>query len=103
MDNSQHATVQRNPIGNALSVFFGLAAVGIGVMNLFWGNDPGYGIFIILLSLIFFPPINHYFTTRTGIRIPTYLKVLLALFIIWTAVGVGELFMKIDMMMEDIK
>ena len=75
----------------------------IALVNTFWGNDPGFGILILLLSLIYFPPVHSIFKKKTGISIPGILKVLLALFIIWASVGVGELFDKVDLMMMDLK
>ena len=69
---------------------------------MFWGNDPGYGIFIILLTLVFVPPFTARFTQVTGFRIPLIVKILIGLFILWSALGVGELFLKIDMMLNDL-
>ena len=45
-------------IGNILSYIFGVLAFAIGIINTFWGNDAGYGIFILLLSLAFFLPVS---------------------------------------------
>jgi hypothetical protein len=75
----------------------------IGVINTFWGGDAGYGIFIILLSLVFIPPVNTLIKHLTGLTIHPVLKVLVGLFIIWSAVGVGELFDKIEIMINDFK
>jgi hypothetical protein len=82
------------------SWLFGLIAVAIGLINTFWGNDTGFGIFIILLSSIYFLPVNEILKNLAGISIPKmgFLKILLALFILWTSLGVGELFNKIDLM-----
>ena len=82
---------------------FGVIAMLIGIINLFWGNDPGYGIFIFLLSFAFFPPFNRFLKKISGISLPLIAKIVLALFIIWSAVGVGELFDKIEMMVNDFK
>lgn len=81
---------------------FGLVALAIGVVNTFWGNDPGYGIFILLLSLVYSPPINALLKEKTGLAIPRIAKILLGFFIIWSALGVGELFDKIDLMLQDL-
>ncbi|QED39103.1 hypothetical protein FK178_10055 [Antarcticibacterium arcticum] len=75
---------------------FGLAVFAIGVINTFWGNDMGFGIFLILLSLIYFPPVDTVIKRLVGFSVPVILKMILAVFIIIAALGVGELFNKID-------
>jgi hypothetical protein len=87
---------------NFISWLFGLAFFAIGVINTFWGNDPGFGVFIVLLSLVYFPPLTALFKEKTGFAIPRVIKILLGLFILWAALGVGELFDKIDLMMMDL-
>lgn len=88
---------------NIISWISGIVFFSIGVVNTFWGNDPGFGIFIILLSFVYFLPVNDIFKKMTGFLIPKLriLKILLGIFIIWAALGVGELFDKIDLMMMD--
>lgn len=83
---------------NIISWIFGVVFLLIGVINMFWGNDAGYGIFIFVLSFVFFPPLDARFTEKTGYKVHWILKILLGLFIIWTALGVGELFTKIELM-----
>lgn len=89
---------------NFISRIFGVLALGIGIVNTFWGNDPGFGVFIILLSCVYFLPVNAIIRNMTGFSIPGFriVKILLALFIIWAALGVGELFDKIDLMMMNL-
>ena len=91
-----------SPIFNFIRWLFGLTAFAIGVINTFWGNDPDFGVFIILLSFIYVPPLDEILKKRTGRAIPGILKILVGIFIIWSALGVGELFEKIDMMMTDL-
>ena len=88
-------------LGNIISSFFGILFVTIGLINLFWGNDPFYGLFIIAMSSIFFSPVTSLIRRLTGINISWVIKLIIGLFIIWSAVGVGELFDKIDMMLAD--
>lgn len=90
---------------NIISWLFGIVFFAIGVVNTFWGNDTGFGVFIILLSLVYFLPINdilkkinELLTPRMGV-----VKILLGFFILWAALGVGELFDKIDLMMMDFR
>lgn len=80
-----------------------LIFASIGVMNLFWGNDTLFGAFIIILSLIYIPQVGLLFEKTTGFRIHWIIKVLVGIFILWAALGVGELFDKIDLMLTDFK
>lgn len=89
----------------ALSVIswsFGVVALAIGFVNTFWGNDPGFGVFILFLSLVYFLPMKAIFKKMTGLSIPKLgiLKILLGIFIVWAAMGVGELFDKIHLMLN---
>lgn len=88
-------------IGTIAGWLFGIVVIAIGIINTFWGNDPGYGIFLLLLSLAYFPPANAFLKEKTGFSIPWIVKILLGIFIIWSALGVGELFDKIDLMLMD--
>lgn len=85
------------------SWFFGFIGCAIGMINLFWGNDPFFGVFVLFGSLIFFPPVSQRIKQITGIRIPVALKILLAAFIIWASLGVGELFDKVDLMLQYLR
>jgi glucan phosphoethanolaminetransferase (alkaline phosphatase superfamily) len=88
--------------GNIVSWLFGIAVIAIGLINMFWGNDAGYGIFIFLLAFAYFPPVTAFFKKISGISIPLMVKIILGVFIIWSAIGVGELFDKIGLMMRDM-
>lgn len=83
---------------NIISWLLAIVVFAIGIINTFWGNDPFFGIFLILLSLVYLPPVNFMIKEKFGFSIPLILKILLAVFIIWAALGVGELFDKIDLM-----
>lgn len=91
----------RTRFGNFVSIIFGVLFFAIGIVNTFWGNDPQYGIFIVLLSFLFFPPAGRLVKRITGYSFTPLLKLLVGAFIIWSAMGVGELFDKIDMMLAD--
>lgn len=90
---------------NIISWLFGTLAFAIGIVNTFWGQPAGFGVFIILLSLAYFLPVNTIMKKVTGLSIPQtgmrIMKILLALFILWAALGVGELFDKIALMLND--
>ncbi|WP_266204718.1 hypothetical protein [Pontibacter kalidii] len=97
--------VARNDGATALTIIswlFGILFFAIGFVNTFWGNDPGFGVFIILLSLIYFFPVNTILQRLLGFSIPKIglVKILLGMFIIWAAMGVGELFDKIELMLN---
>lgn len=101
MNNKSEATMNNNSIVLSLiSWLFGIAVIAIGLINVFWGNDLGFGIFLLLLSLVYFPPLNAMLKEKTNLSIPGIVKFLLGIFILWAALGVGELFGKIDLMMS---
>ena len=87
-------------VKKAISSVFAILFFAIGVVNTFWGNDTFFGIFIILLSLIYFPMVSHLITGLTGFAIPGILKVIVGAGILWASLGVGELFDKIDRMLS---
>ncbi len=97
-----HTLEKPSLVLKVLSWIFGLLFIVIGIVNTFWGDDPGFGVFIILLSLVYFIPVDTIVTAMTGIILPRFglIKVLIALFIIWASVGVGELFDKIEIMLN---
>ncbi len=81
---------------------FGIASFAVGLVNVFWGNDPGFGIFLCLLSFVYFPPANTILKEKTGVSIPGAVKIGLGIFITWASLGVGELFDKINLLMMDL-
>lgn len=89
-------------IGDIISVFFGIVFLLIGIINTFWGNDAGYGIFVILLALVFFPPVGRLIKMKSGRSLPVAAKIIIGAFILWSALGVGELFAKIELMRNSL-
>ena len=87
-----------------ISWIFGVLVFAIGMVNTFWGNDAGFGIFLLLLSFVYFLPVNTLFKKMTGFSIPKMglVRIGLGLFIIWASVGVGELFDKIELMIQSL-
>lgn len=83
-----------------VSWIFAVIVFAIGLVNVFWGNDPIFGVIICFLALVFIPQVNTLFKKITGIRIHFVVKILLALFILWASLGVGELFDKVEMMLK---
>ncbi len=104
MNNKSELTVKNSSIiSNAISWLFGILFFAIGVVNTFWGNDPFFGVFILLLSFVYFLPVNDILKRLTGFSVPRigFVKILIGIFILWTSLGVGELFDKIDLMIKD--
>ena len=91
-------------IGNTISWIFGVLVFAIGIVNTFWGNDAGFGIFLLLLSFVYFLPVNELLKKITGFSIPKMglIKIGHGFFIIWASLGVGELFDKIELMLGDL-
>jgi len=101
MNNKTNAMTNNNPaVLDAISWLFGIVFLAIGIVNAFWGNDPFFGLFIILLAFVYFPPVTALFKRITGFNIPGFVKIIIGVFILWAAVGVGELFDKIEMMRQ---
>lgn len=92
----------QNIFGKTISWIFGILVLVIGFVNIFWGNDPGFGIFLVILALIYLPPFSAMLKKRFGIKIHYLIKIILAILIIWAAMGVGELPDKISMMRQDL-
>lgn len=88
--------------GNIASWIFGIAVFAVGIINTFWGNDTGFGIFLVLLSFMYFPPVQTIIKNMLGITIPLIIKILAGAFVIWAAMGVGELPSKISLMIRDL-
>lgn len=99
----QTVTSEITTIGKITSWLFGAVVLAAGLINTFWGNDAGFGVFLILLSFVYFLPVNTIFEKLTGRSIPKVrlLKILLAFFIIWAVAGVGDLAEKIALMKAD--
>jgi hypothetical protein len=56
-----------------------------------------------VLSLLYIPGTSAQVKKLTGFSIPVIVKIVLALFILWAALGVGELFDKTGIMLEDLR
>ena len=102
MNNKSEAIDLRSIISNIVGWLFGMAVLAVGLINSFWGNDTGFGIFLVLLSFVYYPPVNAMIKERFGFKIPVIAKVILGVFIIWASLGVGELFDKIDLMTRNL-
>lgn len=89
--------------GSIISWIFGMVFLATGIINTFWGNDTGSGIFIVLLSLLIIPLSSNIIQRWLGRPISPFVRVVIGLFILWSSLGVGELFDKIDLMVNDLR
>lgn len=85
-------------LSSAVSILLGLLFSFIGFVNTFWSNDPYYGLLIILVSLIFYLPTINLILDKIPKKVLLISKIVLALLILWTSLGVGELFAKLEIM-----
>lgn len=103
--SSQSQTIENDQSIVADIIWWFITAVfsTVGMVNVFWGNDTVFGIFVICLSFIYLPPLNLIFRKKVGFSIPLLVKVILGIFLLWAALGVGEFFDKIDLMLMDFQ
>lgn len=85
-------------ISPIFSWIFGVVVVTIGLVNVVHGEDIGFGVFILLLSLVYFLPVSTLLKDKINSKILVTGKIILGFLIVWAAVGVGELFDKIDLL-----
>jgi len=92
----------KSTAGQLLSWLFGILFFAIGIINIFWGNDALFGVFIVILSAIYFLPLNAIIKkmTRKSFNYPVIIKIVLGIFILRASLGVAELFDKIYLMMQ---
>lgn len=102
MEKNQTIEMHRSNHWDLVSWLFGIAVFASGLLNTFWGNDPVFGVFLLLLAFVYFPPVNIIVKKWLGIGIPGWLKIILGLLITWVVLGVGELFGKLDLMMQSL-
>lgn len=74
---------------------FALVVFAIGVLNVFLVH-PVPGAIYLLLSLVYFPPANDLLWERFGFSIPSVVKIILGVVIIWFTLGVSDLGDMID-------
>ncbi len=77
-------------ISDFVSWIFTLIFLVLGIMNLILVH-PVPGIFYILFSGIFPPPLNSLLKNKTGLVISLWIKILLGLIILWGTLAVGDL------------
>lgn len=94
---------QQSIFVTTITWLFGLVVLSIGLINSFWGNDPLVGWAMVLLSGVYFFPLNTLLSNWVGFTIPRLgiIRSILGILLLVAALGVGELFDKIDLMLAD--
>ena len=59
-------------IKKPLTVSFGILFSFIGFANTFWGNDPYYGLAILLISVLFYMPLIDSFRNNLSSKAKSY-------------------------------
>ena len=77
-------------ISNVISWAFGLTIFILGVLNLLLVHPVPGGVYL-LLSLLFFPPVNTMFRKKLGFSIPLAVLIVLGIVIFWFTLGVSDL------------
>ncbi len=75
---------------DVFSWIFGLAVLAIGVLNIILVH-PVPGIGYLLLSALYFPPVNGIFERKFGFRMLLFMQIILAVVIIMFTLGVSDL------------
>lgn len=73
-----------------VSWLFAILLILIGVLNMMQVHAVP-GLIYMLFSLLYIPPVNHYFKNKWGISIPGWLKFVVGFLIIWFTLGMGDL------------
>jgi len=77
--------------GKLISWFFGGLLLTVGILNIVFGNDADFGVFLLLLALLYFPPVTNYIKKQFGFTLPVWIKMVLAIFSIWANLAVGAI------------
>lgn len=81
-----------------LNRVFGSLTFLIGLINTFRGNDPGFGIFLVLLAMLYIPTTEKLYKRYLEFFLSNKMKIIAAIVILRASLGVGEFFEKIAMM-----
>lgn len=83
-----------------LSLAVGIVLAALGFINLFWGNDPFFGLAIFAASGFYFFPIANEIRSLVEAKWWRWFLIILALLIVWAALGVGDLEGKLGLMQD---
>ncbi|MDA0630208.1 MAG: hypothetical protein O2981_02385 [Proteobacteria bacterium] len=90
--------LDKHVLATIIGLLLGIAFSVIGFVNMFWGNDPFFGVIIFAASSVYYLPAIDAFKRLVSARTVTIVKVVLGVLILWASLGVGELFEKIALM-----
>lgn len=74
---------------------FAIIVFAIGLLNVLLVH-PVPGAAFLLLSFVYWPPVNNMMRKRFGFSIPLIVKIILGIVIIWFTLGVSDLGDMID-------
>jgi hypothetical protein len=75
---------------NVTNWIIGIIFLLLGILNLIFVH-PVPGLFYFIISCIYLPPFSAYAREKSGWIIPNAIKIILALFILWASLAVGDL------------
>lgn len=78
-------------ISKLLSWVFGILIFSLGILNLLAGNDSDFGVFLVMISFAFYPPVNEFIKKQFKIPVPNWFKIVLAIVLIWINLAVGAI------------
>jgi len=81
---------KKSNIWNIACWFFSVLFLIIGIMNMIYVHVV-FGIFYIILSMLFIPATSRYLKEKFGFSISNKLKLLLGFLILWATLAVGDL------------
>ena len=77
-------------MGTILSWIMPFIFISLGILNFIFVH-PVPGLFYLVVSLIYIPPVGIYIKNRFGFSIPPFVKFVLAFAILWATLGVSDL------------
>ena len=80
---------------NIISWIFGIIVFTIGLLNLLLVH-PVPVIVFLLLSFLYYPPVNDFLRKRFSFSVPLVVKIIQGVVIIWFTLGVSDLGDMID-------
>ena len=78
------------PIKNIFSWFLMMLFVTIGILNLIYIHPVPF-FFYVGLAVLYIPPIDQFTKKYLHFAIPYYLKITVALLVLWATLAVGDL------------
>lgn len=88
-------TPDRSLARNTAGWVFGLVVLAIGIANLLLVH-PVPGVACLLVSLVYFPPVDASLRRRCGLSVPREAKVAVGIALLWFTLGVSDLGDMID-------